>query len=227
MELWDQQSSPWTVEDYLRRTRLRMSIHQEINEDLSDEQRVMLGEEATRYEAPVTALRTGARALEDFEDIDLLESRERINVRDAIVDTAQDEAWKIVGLREPILAPAGQDRKKVFKTSRVTTIKNASREVTVQSAQDVAANIRALPAFEERDRLAERLEVRGTAMANDISALGGVEERFSVLRLELQRIMDAQRVEIVRTYGRLLTVLPKSAVESLFPRPRRKRNDSR
>lgn len=226
MEIWIAGAGPWTVEDYLRRFCFRALSHSRINEDLNDAQREALRTAAARHQEPMSILRTGARALEDFEDVELLESREQVNVRDGLVDGAEGEAWKIVGLREAVIAAVGQSREKVFSTTRIGDIKNASREVTVATAAEVAGNIRRLPAFDERDRLAERLEARGAAMADDLRALHGHEERWTAQRGELQRVMDAQRVEIVRTYGSLLTVLPKTFVETLFPRPRRARPEA-
>jgi hypothetical protein len=49
-----------------------------------------------------------------------------------------------------------------------------------------------------------------------------VEGRETDLRADLRRLIDAQRVAIVGTYGRLLGVLPKGFVETLFPHPRSK-----
>jgi hypothetical protein len=147
MELWSETASAWTVEDFLRRAQRRMATHQEVNEDLTADQRQALGAEADRLAAPIAELRAGARALEDLEDIALLDAREVVFVRDQLVDDAQDEAWKIVGRREPILASAGQTRAKVFDTTRIGEIKRASREVTVATATQVAGNLRALPAL--------------------------------------------------------------------------------
>jgi hypothetical protein len=86
----------------------------------------------------------------------------------------------------------------------------------------VAGNLRALPAFNERDGLADRIATRGQAMGGALTSLTGVEERETDLRADLRRLIDAQRVAIVATYGRLLGILPKRFVETLFPHPRSK-----
>lgn len=199
-----------------------MLVHRKINDDLTEKQRNALGEETAPYEQPIAELRAGARRLEDFEDIDLLDVREEVFVRDQLVDTAQDEAWKIIGLRESVLAPAGQSRKKVFDTTRIGDIKRASREVTVRPAARISEGISKLPEFEERDGLAKRITERGQAMETSLETLEGVEEGEANLRADLRRLVDAQRVAVVGTYGRLLGLFPKGFVETLFPRERDK-----
>jgi hypothetical protein len=222
MQLWDENASAWTVEDYLRRYTRRMRVHQRINDDLTETQRTLLGSEATLYDEPINTLRTGARTLEDFGDLTVLEHREAVVVRDQLVDTAQDEAWKIIGLRKSVLATVGQTRERVFETTKITMIKEASREVTVERAATISSRIATLPSFEERDRLATRLRTHGEGMKEEQQGLEASEQQESELRAELRRLSAVQRVAVVGSYGRLLGAFPKGFVESLFPSPRSK-----
>jgi len=121
-----------------------------------------------------------------------------------------------------VLATAGQTREKVFESSHISPIKNDSRENTVGWAATVSTNIRALPPFDERESLADKLSTRGGGMKEELDRLEVAEDRETTLRNNLQRLCASQRVAVVGTYGRLLGSFPKSFVEFLFPRPRSK-----
>lgn len=222
MLLWPMNAAWRTVYGWLLTPVYRMAAHARRNEDLSDAKREILRTESTTLQAKAVRVRTGGRAVEDAEDDILRRARNETVVTDSLCDAAQDETYNVLDIRAPVLAGAGTSREAVL-SAPLGRIKKVGRERTVEYAEGTARRLRNLPAFPERDTLADKLERRAKAhekAADDVDDAENLVETQHCAPLEA--LTNQLRVDVIHLHGRLTAEFPREFVESLFPRSERR-----